>query len=87
MDKDDQMNDSKGLRRTLPITTAGDVSVAMRAADSWSPTGIAVSGDDVYVLEFLYIDLEQARDWLPHVRKLSKSGGVETIVEVHDSSE
>ena len=46
----------------------------LRATDSWSPTGVAVSGDDLYVLEYLHINTERRAEWLPRVRMLAASG-------------
>src|SRR5262249_34964049 len=40
----------------LKITPDGKVSVVLRGTDAWSPTGVASSGDDLYVLEYRYID-------------------------------
>jgi len=60
----------------LKITPEGSVSVVLRGLDAWSPMGVAVSGDDLYVLEYRYIESERREDWLPRVRKLSRDGKV-----------
>jgi hypothetical protein len=46
---------------------------------------VAVKGDDVYVLEFLYIDVERREDWLPRVRKVSKDGTVTTLATITEA--
>jgi len=58
----------------LKITPQGDVSVVLRATDAWSPTGVAMSGDDLYVLEYLHINAERREEWLPRVRMLAADG-------------
>ena len=66
----------------LKITPEGIVSVVLRASDAWSPMGVAVSGDDLYVLEYRYIESEQREDWLPRVRKVSREGKVTVLATV-----
>jgi sugar lactone lactonase YvrE len=58
----------------VKITPQGETSVVLRATESWSPTGVAVSGEDLYVLEYLHIDAERREEWLPRVRKVSADG-------------
>lgn len=71
-----------GCSALLRIDPDGAVSVALRSSDSWAPTGVAVAGDTIYVLEHKYIPSEQARDWLPRVRRLSPVGDAIVIAEV-----
>ena len=66
----------------LKITPKGAVSVVLRAEDAWSPTGVAVSGDDLYVLEYLHIKAERREDWIPRIRKLSRGGTASVIATV-----
>ncbi len=66
----------------LGITPKGAAKVVLPASDSWSPTGIAVSGDDLYVLEYLLTDSHQREDWLPRVRKISRDGNVTVVATV-----
>jgi sugar lactone lactonase YvrE len=66
----------------LKIAPGGTVSVVLRASDAWTPTGVAVSGDDLYVLEYRYIEAERREDWLPRVRKVSKDGAVSVVATV-----
>lgn len=73
---------ASGCSALLKISPKGEVSVALRATDAWSPTGVDVVGEDVYVLENLHIKAEQARDWLPRVRKLSPDGKVTTLATI-----
>jgi len=66
----------------LKINPKGTVSVALRAEDAWSPTGVAVSGDDLYVLEYRHIKAERREEWIPRVRKLSRGGTASVIATV-----
>jgi hypothetical protein len=66
----------------LKITPGGSVSVVLRCSDAWTPTGVAVSGDDVYLLEYRYTASERREDWFPRVRKLSPEGKVTVIATV-----
>ena len=66
----------------LKITQEGTVSVVLRGSDAWSPMGVALSGDDLYVLEYRYIETTQREDWLPRVRKVSPDGTVTVIATV-----
>lgn len=68
----------------LRIAPDGAVSVALRSDGGWSPTGVAIHGGDVYVLENLYIESEDAGDWLPRVRRLSPDGTVTEIATVKE---
>jgi hypothetical protein len=73
---------ASGCSAVLKITPAGAVSVVLRASDAWSPTGIVVVRDDLYVLEFRHIETERAQEWLPRVRKLSRDGRVTILATV-----
>lgn len=70
----------------LRITPVGEISVALRATESWTPTGVAIKGDDVYVLEFWFQEPENASSWLPRVRKLSGDGTVTVLAVVTENS-
>jgi hypothetical protein len=66
----------------LRITREGGLSVVLRASDDWSPMGVAVSADDLYVLEYRYINAERREDWLPRVRKVSREGKVTVLATI-----
>jgi len=55
---------------------------AMGAERPWSPTGIAVQGDDVYVLEYTNANGHLSEGWLPRVRKLGRDGKVTTLATI-----
>jgi formylglycine-generating enzyme required for sulfatase activity len=66
----------------LKITPEGTVSVVLRATDGWSPQGVAVAGDTLYVLEYNYVATDRREDWLPRVRKLAPDGTASVIAQV-----
>lgn len=72
-----------GDARLLKITSNGTVSTILQAQSPWSPTAVAVFGDDVYVLEFLHTVRDVRRDWLPRVTKIG-SNGQATLVATLD---
>jgi DNA-binding beta-propeller fold protein YncE len=66
----------------LKITPDGTLSVVARGDDSWSPTGVAVSGNELYILEYRYIPAERREDWIPRVRKVASDGTVSVVATV-----
>jgi hypothetical protein len=66
----------------VKVAQDGKVEVVMRAVGPWSPTGIAVRGEDVYVLEYADANNQDRDRWLPRVRKLSRGGKVTTLATV-----
>jgi DNA-binding beta-propeller fold protein YncE len=66
----------------LKVTPAGVVTPFFAIPDSWSPTGVAVSGKNVYVLEFRNADSDDRREMLPRVRKITPDGKSVVIATV-----
>jgi sugar lactone lactonase YvrE len=75
-----------GCHRVVRIARDGQVEVVLKAERPWSPTGVAVHGDDVYVLEYTNANGGQAEGWMPRVRKLARDGKVTTLATVSRSS-
>ena len=50
--------------------------------DAWSPTGVAVSGGELFVLEYRHIGADRREDWLPRLRKVSRDGRVSVLTTV-----
>ena len=73
---------ASGCSAVLKVSPTGAVDVVVRSSDAWAPTGLAVSGDDLYVLEFRHIAVERAQDWLPRVRKVAHDGTVTLVTTV-----
>ena len=68
-----------GCRCVVKITPAGDVETVLKSEKPWTPTGVAVRGGDVFVLE--YRNPDKPTDWVPRVRKLGADGGVRTLAD------
>ena len=74
-----------GCRCVVKITTEGKVETVLKAEKPWSPTGVAVRGQDVFVLEYTNPDKES--DWVPRVRKLDSDGNVVVLADLtHDQN-
>ena len=71
-----------GCGAILKITSDKKVTTLLRAESPWSPTAVAVSGKDLYVLEYFHTANESRREWIPRVRKVSSDGTVATIATV-----
>jgi hypothetical protein len=74
-----------GSRRVLMITPGGDVSTLLQAPSPWSPTGVAVFGGEVYVLEWQDAPpslLETRNAWIPRVRKVGRDGKITTLATI-----
>jgi len=72
-----------GDARVLKITPQGKVTTLVRTESPWAPTGVALFGSDVYVIEFLHTASDERREWLPRVRKIT-SDGKSTIIMTLD---
>lgn len=70
---------ASGCGAVLRVDGKGRVTTVLRATRPWSPTAVAVSGRDLYVLEYLHTASDNRREWLPRVRKVSSSGKVTTV--------
>jgi sugar lactone lactonase YvrE len=71
-----------GCRAVLKITSDKKVTTVLRTSSPWSPTGVAVSGNDLYVLEYLHTPGDNRREWLPRIRKVASDGSVVTVASI-----
>jgi sugar lactone lactonase YvrE len=71
-----------GCGVVLKIAADRRVSSVLRTMSPWSPTAVAISGSDLYVLEYLHKPTDDRRDWLPRVRKVSSDGRVVTLASI-----
>jgi sugar lactone lactonase YvrE len=71
-----------GCHRVVKITPEGKVETVLKAERPWSPTGVAVHGEDVYVVEYTHANAGPDRGWLPRVRKLGRDGKVAVLATV-----
>ena len=70
-----------GCGAVLMVSPKGDATPVLRTTTPYSPTAVAVSKGEVYVLEYLHTDSDDRSEWVPRVRKIGRGGKVETIVE------
>lgn len=71
-----------GCGSVLKVTPAGRVTSLPQAPNPWSATGVAVFGNDVYVLEFQNAESDDRREMLPRVRKIAADGTTGVIATV-----
>jgi hypothetical protein len=69
-----------GRRCVVKISREGKVETVLKSERPWSPTGVAVRGKDVFVLE--YTNTDKAKDWAPRVRKLGPDGKVTILADL-----
>lgn len=70
---------ASGCGALLKVEPRGRVSVVLRTTAPWSPTAVAVSAGEVYVLEYLHTATDNREEWIPRIRKISRSGSVSTV--------
>ena len=68
-----------GDARVLKITPNGRITTLLQTQSPWSPTAVALFGNNLYVLEFLHTARDVRRDWLPRVRRIAANGKSEII--------
>lgn len=71
-----------GNRRVLKVTSEGNVSTVLRAAKPWTPTGVALQGEQLFVIEHGFTAPATALG--PRVRKLSPDGTTVVLATVTD---
>jgi len=71
-----------GCGSVIQVTTEGRVSIFFQGEGPWSPTGIALRGKDVYVLEFLGAASDNRREMVPRVRKIAADGTSRIVATV-----
>jgi len=71
-----------GNRCVMKLTPAGAASVALTSQKPWTPTGVDVSGGEVFVLEYDDETPTEGRNWPPRVRKLGRDGSVTVLATV-----
>ena len=72
-----------GNRRVLKITPDNRSATLIRAEQSWFPTGVALSGNDLYILEHSFTPTHTPIG--TRVRKLSPDGRVTVLATVGES--
>jgi sugar lactone lactonase YvrE len=71
-----------GCHRVVKITADGKAETVLKSERPWSPTGVAVSGEDVYVLEYTHANARADKGWRPRVRRLGRDEKVTTLATI-----
>jgi sugar lactone lactonase YvrE len=71
-----------GCGRVLKVTASGGVTILPQVERPWVPTGVALSGNDLYVLEFENPDTDVLRAMLPRIRKIRADGTTSVVATV-----
>jgi hypothetical protein len=61
-----------GCRCVVKISREGKVETVLKSEKPWTPTGVALRGKDLFVLE--YSNHDKAENWFPRVRKVGSDG-------------
>ncbi len=73
---------ASACKAVLKIGPGSALSIVLRAEAAWTPTAVALSGDDLYVLEYWSVKAENREAWIPRVRKLAREGKVTVLATV-----
>jgi hypothetical protein len=68
-----------GCRAVLRITASGQLTPVLRAESPWSPSGVAISAGNLYVMEYDNPLTEFPADGRPRIRKWTRDGKVTTL--------
>jgi hypothetical protein len=74
-----------GSRGVIKISPQGVISTILQEQNPWTPTGVAVFNDEVYVLEWhdVAASLSEVRTaYIPRVRKIGADGKITTLASV-----
>jgi hypothetical protein len=71
-----------GCHCMVKITPDGKVENVLKADRPWTPTGVAVSDNAIYVLEYTNANTGADKGWHPRVRKLGRDGTVKTLASI-----
>ncbi|HKO58409.1 MAG TPA: hypothetical protein VJ276_21265 [Thermoanaerobaculia bacterium] len=70
---------ASGCGAVLRIEPGGKTTTILRTEAPWSPTAVAIANGELYVLEYLHTASDNRREWLPRVRRISRTGAVVTL--------
>jgi len=76
---------ASGNRGVLKISPKGEVNTIWQEPSPWTPTGVAVFNNEVYILEWHDVaaaDLEIRTAYIPRVRKIGSDGKIITLATV-----
>ena len=61
------------------VSPSGNVEAILKAERPWSPTGVALHGRDLYVLEYTNANGPATEGWRPRIRVIDVNGHVSTL--------
>ena len=64
-----------GCRSVLRLDPDGQITTVLKAEPPWSPTGVALKGEDLYVVEWTNPHNEQ-HEYRPRVRIVGRNGNM-----------
>jgi hypothetical protein len=70
-----------GCRCVVKVARGGKVETVLKAEKPWTPTGVAVRGQDVFVLEYAHHD-GKPEGWAPRVRRLAADGKAAILADL-----
>lgn len=73
---------ASGCRAVVKITPQGRVETILKAEKPWSPTGVALRGKTLYILEYTHTPGDNRREWIPRVRRISRDGKVSVLATI-----
>lgn len=73
---------ASGCRAVIAIPAKGPVQILLKAERPWSPTGVAVFGRDIYVLEYIHTSGDNRKEWIPRIRRIAPDGTITTLATV-----
>ena len=68
-----------GCSSVLKVMPDGKMSTLLKGDEGWSPAGLAMYENDLYVLEYKNAGSASKKDWSPRVRKIAADGTVSTV--------
>ncbi len=79
-----------GCRRVISITpeevgrivpgAPPKVATILKSETPWAPCGVALRGEEIYVLEHINANSEAHEDWPPRIRKISPDGKITNLI-------
>ena len=77
---------ASGCGSLLKVSAGGQVTTVHQLQSPWTPTAVALSKDNIYVLEYLQtaasMQPEDRSAWLPRVRKITADGRSTIIASI-----
>jgi len=71
-----------GCGNVLKVAPDGAVTVLPQVPSPWFPTGVALYGKDLYVLEFENPDTDDRRAMVPRIRRIAADGTTSVVATV-----